>query len=1155
MAEVAFSVSIGNLSPYFVHPLLRARDWQQRPEFERVCQWWKAGGQGICALLGIGGAGKTAIVERLLQVLPDIFPSHPDVPKRTDLPPPARLFVFSFYDAPNPDSFFAKLSRFVTCNPAGDTARPGSYEETLLALQSVGRCTLILDGLERVQDDGARGGVFGSLTDGRLTDLLLRVADGLLRDVSMMVTSRFPLAQLEERGSQYYKPIPVEEIDPSTAAALLRQRGVRGTDAQLRAIADECGNHALTVDLTGGYIAEFGGGDPATPLNLTRFGDEEQARSAEPTNARRRAVRLQEYRFARIGERYREAFRRDSDPMALAALALLERICLFRLGVDADMLASIFLGEDEAHERIAGPALASLTREQLEQTVDRLVAMKLLEMMVMKDENGRIREHQGSTFIPHRSASRYSIHPAVRDGFLAGLDLQTRRQGHEAAGAGLTKLLSRESQEDNDEIQAARLSDRPGENPYDLRLLDLLEEILYHTVNAGQAALSLQLYRQRIGGFRKLGRDLGDFERGNRICRVLCGSVSPRFAMHPIDWPDRVKAYFFNEWGLFLQCVGRLTEAIEAFHISIELSEARQPRKPRTQSARGHVPVVNLMRNLLQTGRLAECMVVARAETDRLLNLLEPQAPKTVRNETPSSSTIDLNALIRDCEKISRDCGIYWRIVDYFLGELCRTLVLLGKTRYAINGFAALQMLTPEARLARTIIGHDPRLFRNAGVHFAELQLRLGTPDLALKLLEKVHGDFGAGQSSESIQCTLVLADVLCEQGLHARARKTLEAIREWAIARDAKGELCSAAFVAARTAFFAIRDRCTAENDKPSLETRLRDSLEDGLRIARSCGYGILHIDLLLLRAATALESSRPVDAIRDLDLALDQGIHPPPAYGEPELRAASDGECGYLWGMAEGRHLRGETLLFQAAQRLGRAKFGPQDLDHLPLDVQQLVRQGREQLRQAVELWRQLRDPESGVDINPRGNRTRHLLEQVGGGVLTERPLNVYPTGLDQHHQEKTMTANERNQVFISYSHLDKDWLDRLQTTLKPMVRKHTIDVWADTRIKTGQKWKDEITQALARAKVAVLLVTQNFLASDFIADHEVPSILAAAETEGLTVVWVPVTASLYEEADIAKYQAAHDPEHPLDSLIPAELNRALVNIAKTIRDAGSS
>jgi CheY-like chemotaxis protein len=141
----------------------------------------------------------------------------------------------------------------------------------------------------------------------------------------------------------------------------------------------------------------------------------------------------------------------------------------------------------------------------------------------------------------------------------------------------------------------------------------------------------------------------------------------------------------------------------------------------------------------------------------------------------------------------------------------------------------------------------------------------------------------------------------------------------------------------------------------------------------------------------------------------------------------------------------------------------------------------------------------------------------------------------------------------VFISYSHKDRNWLDKFIPHLKVLANNNRLTVWDDTKIKSGAKWKNEIQKALSTADIGLLLVTPDFLASEFIKNIELPALFNAAEKKRVTILWVAVKPSMYEEVTyISEFQSANDPDKPLANLTPAKSRQEIVQICKKVLEA---
>lgn len=150
------------------------------------------------------------------------------------------------------------------------------------------------------------------------------------------------------------------------------------------------------------------------------------------------------------------------------------------------------------------------------------------------------------------------------------------------------------------------------------------------------------------------------------------------------------------------------------------------------------------------------------------------------------------------------------------------------------------------------------------------------------------------------------------------------------------------------------------------------------------------------------------------------------------------------------------------------------------------------------------------------------------------------------------KTLVAQQAKQhkVFISYSHSDREYLDRLLVHLRPLQREGHVEVWVDTNLRAGDRWKKEIEKALARATAAILLISADFMASDFITNNELPPLLVSAEERGTRIVPVVIKPSQFaRDPNLKHFQSINDPKRPLALLSSGEQEVVYDSVAEEV------
>lgn len=147
-----------------------------------------------------------------------------------------------------------------------------------------------------------------------------------------------------------------------------------------------------------------------------------------------------------------------------------------------------------------------------------------------------------------------------------------------------------------------------------------------------------------------------------------------------------------------------------------------------------------------------------------------------------------------------------------------------------------------------------------------------------------------------------------------------------------------------------------------------------------------------------------------------------------------------------------------------------------------------------------------------------------------ITKEPLNKLPSKMS-YMETKENPDVKKKKIFISHSHQDDDkWLLEVKKNLKVLkfFGQNDFEVWDDEKIDSGQDWKTEIKKALKESTAAILLISTNFLASDFIVNEELQPLLERAKNEGTLILPLILSPCRFASIEsLNKFQSVNNPK----------------------------
>jgi internalin A len=137
---------------------------------------------------------------------------------------------------------------------------------------------------------------------------------------------------------------------------------------------------------------------------------------------------------------------------------------------------------------------------------------------------------------------------------------------------------------------------------------------------------------------------------------------------------------------------------------------------------------------------------------------------------------------------------------------------------------------------------------------------------------------------------------------------------------------------------------------------------------------------------------------------------------------------------------------------------------------------------------------------------------------------------------------------ELFYSYAHADEAYRLTLEKHLKLLQRQGVISAWHDRKIMPGALWSEDVHHYLERAHIILLLISPDFIASDYCYDIEMKRALERHRTGSARVVPVALRPVDHCDAPFMHLQGLPDGFRPISEW--DNQDRAFAAVAQGIR-----